>query len=79
MKKAIKMPKLGEFMAEGKVIEVLVKVGDHVEEDDPLMNIETGKMDAVVEALDTGTIVELNVKEGEAYECGTVIGYIEED
>lgn len=79
MKKAIKMPKLGEFMADGKVIEVLAKVGDHVEEDDPLMNIETGKMDAVVEALDSGTIVELNVEVGESYECGAIIGYIEED
>lgn len=71
MAKTITMPQLGESVVEGTVGEWLVKVGDHVEEGDPLVEIETDKANTEVPATESGYILELLVEEGETVEVGT--------
>ncbi|HLQ95045.1 MAG TPA: dihydrolipoamide acetyltransferase family protein [Pseudogracilibacillus sp.] len=76
-KKEIRMPKLGESVTEGTINHWFVKVGDHVEEYDPLADVMTDKVNAEVPASFTGTIQELLVEEGETVEVGTLIGYMD--
>lgn len=73
----INMPRFGAQMKEGKILKWMVDVGDHVEEDDGLLEVKAEKMDAEVESLYTGTIVEIIAKEGESYPVGAVLGYID--
>lgn len=76
-KKEINMPRFGAQMKEGKVLSWLVKVGDHVEEEDSLLEVKAEKMNAEVESLYTGTVTEIIAKEGESYPVGAVLGYID--
>lgn len=71
MAKTITMPQLGESVVEGTVGTWLVKVGDHVNEGDPLVEIETDKANTEVPASGSGYIHELLVEEGETVEVGT--------
>lgn len=73
----INMPRFGAQMKEGKILEWLVSVGDVVEEDDSLLKVKAEKMDAEVESLYDGKIVEIIAKEGEIYPVGAVLGYME--
>ncbi|MBR2560925.1 MAG: acetyl-CoA carboxylase biotin carboxyl carrier protein subunit [Eubacterium sp.] len=73
----INMPRFGAQMKEGKILKWLVNVGDVVEEDDALLEVKAEKMDAEVESLYDGKIVEIIAKEGEVYPVGAVLGYIE--
>ena len=73
----INMPRFGAQMIEGKFLKWLVNVGDVVEEDDALLEVKAEKMDAEVESLYDGKIVEIIAKEGEVYPVGAVLGYIE--
>lgn len=73
----INMPRFGAQMKEGKILKWLVNVGDTVEEDDALLEVKAEKMDAEVESLYDGKIVEIIAKEGEVYPVGAVLGYIE--
>lgn len=79
MKQEINIPKLGSEMQKGKIVKWQVKVGDRVEEDQELCEIEAEKMNAQVESLYEGVITELIGVEGETYDVGAVIGYIKED
>ena len=73
----INMPRFGAQMKEGKILKWLVSVGDEVSEDDALLEVKAEKMDAEVESLYDGKIVEIIAKEGEVYPVGAVLGYIE--
>src|SRR5690625_1019308 len=73
MAKTITMPQLGESVVEGTVGTWLVSVGDHVNEGDPLVEIETDKANTEVPATGSGYILELLVQEGETVEVGTEI------
>ena len=73
----INMPRFGAQMKEGKILKWLVAVGDEVSEDDALLEVTAEKMDAEVESLYDGKIVEIIAKEGEVYPVGAVLGYME--
>lgn len=73
MARIIEMPQLGESVVEGTIGQWLVKVGDHVEEGDPLVEIETDKANTEVPALTSGYIHAILVEEGETVEVGTEI------
>lgn len=73
----INMPRFGAQMKEGKILKWLVAVGDEVSEDDALLEVKAEKMDAEVESLYDGKIVEIIAKEGEVYPVGAVLGYME--
>jgi dihydrolipoamide dehydrogenase len=78
MAKEIIMPKNGMDMKEGTLIRWLKEVGDHVERDDPIMEIETDKVTMESEAPATGTLLARYFGEGDVIPVLTVMGYIGE-
>ncbi|GAB4350267.1 MAG: hypothetical protein Kow0099_33730 [Candidatus Abyssubacteria bacterium] len=72
----IVMPKLSDTMEEGRIIKWLKKVGDHVKEGEPLLEVETDKADIEVESFDTGVLIEIIAEEGETVPVGEKIGMI---
>ncbi|RTR01146.1 pyruvate dehydrogenase complex dihydrolipoyllysine-residue acetyltransferase [Halomonas nitroreducens] len=59
------------------VIEIAASVGDEVDEEDPLITLESDKASMDVPSPFKGTLVELTVKEGDTVSEGDLIGYIE--
>ena len=64
------MPQLGETVTEGTILRWLVKVGDEVKEDEPILEISTDKVDTEVPSPFNGTVTSLLVEEGETVEVG---------
>ena len=62
----------------GKILRIEVSVGDHVEEDDPLVVMEAMKMEIEVVAPETGTITAINVGPGDSVNPNTVLAVIDE-
>lgn len=60
----------------GKVWKVLVPVGERVEADDPVMVVESMKMEIPVASEQGGEVVELMVGEGDAVEDGQVVAIV---
>ena len=67
----IKMPKLGESVTEGTIISWSVQVGDVVQEDDVLFEVNTAKVSAEVPSPVAGKVVEILCGEGEQEETET--------
>jgi len=65
MRVDVVMPQLGESVIEGIVVKWLVKVGDVVAKDQPLLEISTDKVDAEIPSPVEGKIVEVLAKEGD--------------
>lgn len=61
----------------GKVTEVHVKVGDRVEEDDPVVTFEAMKMETPLGAPKAGVVKEIRVQPGQQVEADTVLAVIE--
>ena len=61
----------------GKVTKILVKPGDQVSEDDPVIMIEAMKVEMPVVAPESGTVKEIRVKEGDTVEGDTVLVVLE--
>ena len=70
------MPKMGESVMEGTVLEWKKAVGDAVEQDETLLEISTDKVDSEVPSPEAGTLLEILVQEGETVEVGTPIAVI---
>ena len=73
------MPKMGESVMEGTVLEWKKAVGDTVEQDETLLEISTDKVDSEVPSPEAGRIVEILVQENETVEVGVQIAVIETD
>ena len=67
----IKMPKLGESITEGTIVSWSVKVGDVIQEDDVLFEVNTAKVSAEIPSPVAGKIVEILFKEGDTVAVGT--------
>lgn len=76
-KTAIPMPRFGAKMMSGVMLEWKVKVGDHIEEDDEICEVQTEKATAVVESLYEGTLLEIVALPGDSVPVGEPIAYIE--
>ncbi|MFC5369989.1 2-oxoglutarate dehydrogenase, E2 component, dihydrolipoamide succinyltransferase [Arcanobacterium bovis] len=72
----VKMPALGESVTEGTVTTWLKEVGDTVEEDEPILEVSTDKVDTEVPAPAAGVITKIIVNEDETVEVGTVLAII---
>ncbi len=70
------MPQMGESITEGTVSKWLKAVGDKIEKDEPLLEISTDKVDAEVPSPAGGTLLTINVKEGETVEVGSVLALV---
>lgn len=71
------MPQLGESIAEATVVNLLVQVGDQVQTDQDIIEVETSKATMNVAAPCTGRVEKLLVKLNESYPVGAVLGYLD--
>lgn len=74
----IELPKWGVSMQEGLIREWLVEVGAVVSEGDPILEVETDKANAEIEAPVDGVITARLVAEGDRVPVGTVVATIDE-
>ncbi|CAK7026600.1 MAG: Dihydrolipoyllysine-residue acetyltransferase component of pyruvate dehydrogenase complex [Desulfovibrio sp.] len=79
MKKEVIMPKIGLDMEEGTISTWVKKVGDHVEVDDVLLEIETDKATTEVKSSVAGTLTEILAEEGDTVEITKTIAWIQTD
>ncbi len=77
--KEIKIPELAESIMEGTIAEWLVNKGDKVEKGDPVVELETDKVNVEVHSEYTGVIVEILSGEGDDVEVGDVIAKLDEN
>ena len=75
----LKLPSMGESVAEATVTRWLKQVGDSVELDESLLEIATDKVDSDVPAEVEGTLVEIKIQENEVAQVGQVLAIIETD
>ncbi|MFA1819873.1 2-oxoglutarate dehydrogenase complex dihydrolipoyllysine-residue succinyltransferase [Virgibacillus oceani] len=75
----IKIPELAESITEGTIAEWLVKEGDKIEKGDPVVELETDKVNVEVNAEVSGVLAEITAGEGEDVEVGDVIGKVDEN
>ena len=74
----VKLPDIGEGIEHGTVVGVLVSVGDQVEKDQPLVELETDKAVVEVPSTAAGVVSQINVKENEDAAVGSVLVVLEE-
>lgn len=72
----ILLPKMGESVAEATIIKWLKQEGEHVEADEPIVEIATDKVDSEVPAPEAGTLTKQLVKEGDVVKVGQLIAQI---
>jgi pyruvate dehydrogenase E2 component (dihydrolipoamide acetyltransferase) len=68
-----KIPELGENVTSGDVVRVLVKPGDPVAKDQPLLELETDKATIEVPSTVAGTVKEIKVKQGDKVTVGQLV------
>ena len=74
----INVPALGESVTEAEVAKWFKQVGDAVEADEPLVELETDKVTLEVNAPAAGVLAEIVAGEGAEVEVGAVLGRIDE-
>jgi 2-oxoglutarate dehydrogenase E2 component (dihydrolipoamide succinyltransferase) len=73
------MPKMGESIMEGTVLNWLKKVGDKIEQDEGVLEVATDKVDTEVPATHSGILKEILAKEGDVVPVGAPIAVISTD
>lgn len=76
MKNEIKIPSMGESISEVVIGTLLVRSGDSVKRDQPILELETDKVNQELFAPQAG-VVTLSVKQGDIVKVGQVIGFID--
>tara|TARA_B100001248_G_scaffold214188_1_gene168741 strand:- start:10947 stop:12299 length:1353 start_codon:yes stop_codon:yes gene_type:complete len=78
MSEKITVPTLGESVTEATVSKWLKSQGDKVTADEPIVELETDKVNVEVPAPSNGVLGSINVKEGETVNVGSLLGTINE-
>jgi 2-oxoglutarate dehydrogenase E2 component (dihydrolipoamide succinyltransferase) len=73
----VELPALGESVLEGTVARWLVKEGDRVAMDQPLVEVTTDKVDAEIPSPATGVVQQIMVSEGQTVEIGSELARID--
>jgi len=73
------MPKMGESITEGTIIEWSKKIGDNLEKDEIFLEIGTDKVDSEIPASVSGILVEILAEPNDVVDVGKVIGRINTD
>ena len=76
MSNQILVPSLGESVTEATVSKWLKQVGEEVASDEPLVELETDKVNVEVPSPLTGTLSSIKVKEGDTVEVGALLGEV---
>jgi 2-oxoglutarate dehydrogenase E2 component (dihydrolipoamide succinyltransferase) len=79
MSVSVTMPRLGESVSEGTVTRWLKKEGDHVEADEPLLEVSTDKVDTEIPSPAAGVLQSIKVAEDETVEVGSELAVIDDD
>lgn len=75
--KEMVMPKMGESVMEGTILNWLKKVGDKIEQDESVLEVATDKVDTEVPATFAGTLKEILAEKGKVVAVGSAIALIE--
>tara|TARA_B100001741_G_scaffold118619_1_gene97901 strand:+ start:70 stop:1371 length:1302 start_codon:yes stop_codon:yes gene_type:complete len=75
----IVVPVLGESITEATVAKWLKNPGDSVEADEPIVELETDKVNLEVPSPITGVLSEINSKDGSVVEVGALLGSVSDD
>ena len=78
MSNKILVPALGESVTEATVSKWLKQVGEKVDTDEPLVELETDKVNVEVPSPLSGILSSINVKEGDTVEVGALLGSVKE-
>ena len=78
MSNQIIVPSLGESVTEATVSKWLKQVGEKVDSDEPLVELETDKVNVEVPSPLAGTLSSISVKEGDTVEVGALLGEVDE-
>jgi 2-oxoglutarate dehydrogenase E2 component (dihydrolipoamide succinyltransferase) len=73
----VTMPQMGESVVEGTIAKWLVKEGDIVTEDQPLVEISTDKVDTEIPSPGAGRIAKIVAQEGQTLPVGATLAVIE--
>jgi len=76
MSNQILVPSLGESITEATVSKWLKQVGEQVNADEPLVELETDKVNVEVPSPLAGTLSSISVKEGDSVEVGALLGIV---
>src|SRR5690606_19033461 len=71
------LPRMGESVSEATVTKWVKAIGDWVEEDDPVVEIATDKVDSDVPSPVTGKLSKIFFEENQVVQVGDVIAWIE--
>lgn len=75
----VRLPDIGEGIEKGTVVGVLVKVGDTVAKDQPLVELETDKAVVEIPSSASGVVSKINVAENQEAAVGSVLIVVEEE
>ena len=78
MSEKILVPVLGESITEATVSKWLKNEGDTVETDEPIVELETDKVNLEVPSPVTGILTQINSKDGSTVEVGALLGLVSE-
>uniref|UniRef100_UPI0026F43269 biotin/lipoyl-containing protein n=1 Tax=Kineosporia sp. R_H_3 TaxID=1961848 RepID=UPI0026F43269 len=76
MSDSVQMPALGESVTEGTVTRWLKSVGDRVEQDEPLLEVSTDKVDTEIPSPVAGVLEQILVGEDETVAVGTDLAIV---
>ena len=76
MSNQILVPSLGESITEATVSKWLKQVGENVSSDEPLVELETDKVNVEVPSPLAGTLSSIKVKEGDTVQVGALLGEV---
>src|SRR3954463_8908493 len=76
MSDSVQMPALGESVTEGTVTRWLKQVGEHVDVDEPLLEVSTDKVDTEIPSPVSGVLQQILVSEDETVAVGTSLAVI---
>ena len=79
MSEKILVPVLGESITEATVAKWLKNAGDTVEADEPIVELETDKVNLEVPSPVKGILTEINSKDGSVVEVGALLGSVSEN
>jgi 2-oxoglutarate dehydrogenase E2 component (dihydrolipoamide succinyltransferase) len=73
------MPKMGESVMEGTILKWLKKIGDTIEQDEPVLEVATDKVDTEIPSTHSGVLQQILAQEGEVVAIGKAIAVIATD
>src|SRR6201992_3705574 len=79
MSVSVSMPQLGESVTEGTVTRWLKREGEHVDADEPLLEVSTDKVDTEIPSPVSGILRGITVAEDETVAVGAQLAVIDEE